>query len=424
MQTLLKEKLRYFVICLTFLSLVFSPFSTGAATQESLLTSVTLLLVCGDGFIQGLEICDPGEPPAIPLDVSGLVCSDFEYAAGLYYNSGDLDCLSDCTDYDTSGCYNCGNGIKEDSEECDGSDYSEQTCITFGFTSGSLVCTADCRISLENCESEDVVFGGGGGGGGSTGGNTGLNTGFNPGSDIPPGETKVVVRGKSYPNSDVHILLDGKVVGMARTDTLANFYFETDEIAAGVVSFSFWSEDPVGLKSTLLSLTFRVVLGAVTNISGVYISPTIDIDKKTVKRGDLITVFGNTVPGSGVNVHINSPEEFINSIESTEEGEWELIFNTEPLEEEFHTAKAMFVIASEDNTLQSGFSKSISFFVGTVGGEAVCAEADLNGDERVNITDFSILLYHWGTDNECADQNQNGVVDLIDFSVMMYYWTG
>ena len=68
--------------------------------------------------------------------------------------------------------------------------------------------------------------------------------------------------------------------------------------------------------------------------------------------------------------------------------------------------------------------KSISFFVGTVGGEAVCAEADLNGDGRVNITDFSILLYHWGTDNECADQNQNGVVDLIDFSVMMYYWTG
>jgi len=42
----------------------------------------------------------------------------------------------------------------------------------------------------------------------------------------------------------------------------------------------------------------------------------------------------------------------------------------------------------------------------------------------VNITDFSILLYWWGTDNACADQNHNGTVDLIDFSIMMYYWTG
>ena len=62
--------------------------------------------------------------------------------------------------------------------------------------------------------------------------------------------------------------------------------------------------------------------------------------------------------------------------------------------------------------------------MGKVGGEAACAEADLNHDGRVNLTDFSILLFHWGTDNECADQNQNGIVDLVDFSIMMYYWTG
>jgi len=416
MQTLLK-KIRFFVVYIIFFSLIFSPFSVRAATQESLITTVTLLLVCGDGFVEGTEVCDPGDPPAYPLNVNGLTCSDWGW------DDGDLGCLADCTDYDTDGCFTCGNGTKEPAEECDGTDFFGQTCISYGFDSGSLLCTGDCRISLDNCISEDIPSGGGGGGG-SSGGNSGRPSGFRPGSDIPPNETRVVVKGKSYPDSDVHILLDGKVIGIARTDTLANFYFETDEIPAGVVSFGFWSEDPTGLKSTLLSLTFRVISGAVTNISGVYISPTIDIDKKTVKRGDEITVFGNTVPGSGVNVHINSPQEFINKIESTDKGKWELVFNTEPLDEELHTAKAMFTIASEDNTIESGFSKSISFFVGTVGGEAVCAEADLNGDGRVNITDFSILLYNWGTNNECADQNQNGTVDLIDFSVMMYYWTG
>lgn len=411
------KNLQTFLMFVFIFFLVFSPLAIKAATQENLLTSVTLLLVCGDGVVDGMEVCDPGDPPTYELNVNGLTCSDFGW------DDGDLNCLDDCTDYDTYNCFTCGNGTKEPAEECDGSDFFEQTCIGFGFTGGSLICTADCRISLENCESNDVPSGGGGGGG-SSGGNSGLTNGFNPGSEVAPGKTKVVVRGKSYPNSDVHILLDGKVIGIVRTDSLANFYFETDEIAAGVAGFGFWSEDPVGLKSTLLSLTFRVTSGAVTNISGVYISPTIDIDKKTVERGDTITVFGNTVPGSGVNVHINSKQEYVNEVESTDKGKWELVFNTEPLEEEFHTAKALFNMASADNTYQSGFSKSISFFVGKVGGEAVCAEADLNGDGRVNITDFSILLYYWDTNNECADQNQNGTVDLIDFSVMMYYWTG
>ena len=66
----------------------------------------------------------------------------------------------------------------------------------------------------------------------------------------------------------------------------------------------------------------------------------------------------------------------------------------------------------------------MSFHVGRIGGEAACPNADLNKDGRVNLTDFSILLYYWGTDNACADQNQNGIVDLVDFSIMMFYWTG
>jgi len=93
--------------------------------------------------------------------------------------------------------------------------------------------------------------------------------------------------------------------------------------------------------------------------------------------------------------------------------------------EEFHTAKALFQAATTDgNIIKSGFSRSVSFHVGKIGGIVPCPEADLNHDTRVNLTDFSILLFHWGADDVCADQNQNGTVDLIDFSIMMYYWTG
>ena len=60
-------------------------------------------------------------------------------------------------------------------------------------------------------------------------------------------------------------------------------------------------------------------------------------------------------------------------------------------------------------------------------GALTCKGADLNFDGKVNIIDFSILLYFWGQTkpaNIYADINFDGIVNIIDFSIMMYQWTG
>ena len=392
-----------------------------AQTNNYLPTSVEIIISCGDGIAEGAEVCDPGIPLVYPPDVGTSTCSDFNDIFGDPFNGGDLDCLNDCSFYSTTTCNNCGNGLIEASEECEGSNFVGQSCISLGYISGSLICTLECRISSSNCISEDSEIGSPGAGAG--GGAPGDTSGFSPGAD-EESITKVIVIGKSYPHADVHILVDSKVIGIVSTDAKADFYFETDEITPGVASFSFWSEDVSGLKSTLLSLTFRVISGAVTTITGVYIAPTIEVDQKSVKHGEDITIYGQTVPETTVEININSEEEHIEQAPSSVDGNWELVFDTTPLEVDFHTAKALFQIAVGGNIIKSGFSRSVSFYVGKLGGEAVCPGADLNGDGRVNLTDFSILLFYWGTDNECADQNLDGNVDLIDFSIMMFYWTG
>jgi len=386
-------------------------------------TSVEILVSCGDGFVETIsgEVCDPGDPPDVPQDVGTTTCQEYYDIFSNPFASGEMACLSDCTDFDPGNCYTCGNTNKETAEDCDGNDFGGATCITLGFAGGSLFCTSGCQISTANCEAMEEP--GGTPGGGGTGGAPGGPIGYSPG-DLTEQETKVVVEGKSYPDADVHILVDGVVTGIVKTDSKADFYFETTEVPSGVASFGFWSEDKDGLKSTLLSLTFRVTLGAVTTITGVYLAPTIDVSSKSVRQGDNITIFGQTVPETEVLIHINSEEEIIEQTNSKDTGEWQLVFNTEPLEVDFHTAKALFQIETGGNIIKSGFSKTVSFAISKRGGEAVCSEADLNHDGRVNLTDFSILLFYWGTDNECADQNQNGIVDLIDFSIMMYYWTG
>jgi len=52
--------------------------------------------------------------------------------------------------------YNCGNGVVEGSEQCDDSDLDGQTCITQGFTSGTLSCTASCTFDTSACNSEPL----------------------------------------------------------------------------------------------------------------------------------------------------------------------------------------------------------------------------------------------------------------------------
>lgn len=410
---------------LIIVSLLSWPFYSLQA-QHFVDTSVEVELSCGDGLAEALggEICDPGnELEGILPDVGTTTCDMYDDVFGNPFASGQMDCQDDCLDFDPHLCYTCGNSHKEEVEDCDGTDFGGDTCTSFGFAGGTLLCTPGCVISTANCEAMDSEGGVPGGGGSSGGASGGANRGFDPGSELS-NETKVVVRGKSYPNSDVHILLDGVTTGIVTADSKADFYFETADVSPGVASFGFWSEDENGLKSTLLTLTFRVTSGAVTTLSGVYIAPTIDTDKQSVRQGENILIFGQTVPDTTVNIHINSEEEHIRTASSSEEGSWEILFNTEPLSEEFHTAKAYFKVNVNGDIIQSGFSKSVSFAVSRLGGEAVCPEADLNQDGRVNLTDFSILLYNWGTDNACADQNQNGTVDLVDFSILLYYWTG
>lgn len=49
---------------------------------------------------------------------------------------------------------------------------------------------------------------------------------------------------------------------------------------------------------------------------------------------------------------------------------------------------------------------------------------DFNGDNKINLVDFSILLSSWGKNNPDVDLNKDGTVNLADFSILLFNWTG
>lgn len=58
--------------------------------------------------------------------------------------------------------------------------------------------------------------------------------------------------------------------------------------------------------------------------------------------------------------------------------------------------------------------------------KGITGRGDLNGDNRVDIVDFSILIYWYQKLNPplYIDLNGDGKIDATDFSILAYYWTG
>jgi len=297
----------------------------------------------------------------------------------------------------------CGDNIKAGGEQCDGTDLGGATCISQGYSSGNLSCESNCTFNVSGC-----VSGGGGTGGGG-------------GTSISNIETKVILEGRAYPSSTVTILKDGKEAGKTIADNQANFQKEITNLSPGVYTFSLWAEDKNKIKSITYTLTFRVSANAITNVSGIFLPSTIDIDKTTVKKGEILNIFGQTIPEAEVNIYIAS-NEIIEKVYSDKIGAWILPFFTQRLEDGMHTAKARSKLNSQE---ASGFSNMLAFVVGDAMRGFFGASADVNKDKKVNLTDFSILLYNWGSlKNKAADLNHDGKINIVDFSIMLYWWTG
>lgn len=164
-----------------------------------------------------------------------------------------------------------------------------------------------------------------------------------------------------------------------------------------------------------------------TTVSDIILPPTIELSTNQISPGETIEIFGRGTPDYKTMIFTEPP---LNSFEVDvdEFGEYQYTFSdTENLELGDHRIYALLqnLIGS-----QSLFSNTLFFRVTSgqeePGEEPVCniTRGDINCDESVDLVDFSILLFYWGSNESLADINNDGTVNLVDFSVMMFYWQG
>ena len=352
------------------------------ADADNVQTSITIS-ICGNGIVDQGELCDDG------INLGGFGSTTAE-----------RKCEPGCESY---GPY-CGDGILQ-------ARFSEQ-CDLGTLNGGSSLCSTTCQPLPAVPPTAPPA---------TPVGSTPFVPGATPGSIPSVTQTQVVLRGKAYPNSQVHILLDGKEAATTLADSNANFLYSSTQAPAGIATYSFWANDSAGATSLTTSVVFDVVQSAVTSVNNIFLPPTLSVTKRQVAPGSFVNLFGESVPTAQVITNLD--KDTSNALSSTVDGsgKWALQLDTNSISAGLHTAKVSFVLST---TSKSGYGKSLSFFVGNETPGGACGDPDINGDKKINLVDFSIFLLSWGTSNASADFNCDGNVNLADFSILLFNWTG
>ncbi len=270
-------------------------------------------------------------------------------------------------------------------------------------------------LSTSTATTTDDDGGGGGGGGGGI-----LTT------------TRAEFSGLAYSMSKVSLLKDGQVVSSVLAGPDAKFFIAVTDVNLGDHLFSLIAEDNNGVFSKSITLPLTITSNEKSTMSGLYLTPTLVVDKDEVKHGDNIAIFGQTAPNSQVTIGIASEEgETFHITESNDDGTFLYNLDTISLETGEYEARA----ESLKDGKVSEFSYPVHFSVSDrsiVRVESTCPQrGDLNGDCKVNIIDFSIAVFWYKeplsstfTEIESAKLSGDGFVDLVDLSIIAFYWTG
>ena len=254
----------------------------------------------------------------------------------------------------------------------------------------------------------------------------------------------VVMNGLGYPNGVATVRIDGSVAATLVVSANGRFTRTFTGLPQGLHTFGVSATDARGLTSPTISLTLSVPGGTITTIDNLFLPPTINASSPVILP-DSVSLSGYSYPGSTVLLMLSVGKFYQTPAHG--DGTWTLSIPSRELGLGSHQVRVYAKLASglqsEPGTpvvflvLPAALPPGVSLPPTQVQQPAFPPTApidtqecsDLNGDGRVNLTDFSILLYYWGRSTTVEGAGQvdcsgDGTIDLKDLSVMLYWWTG
>lgn len=240
-----------------------------------------------------------------------------------------------------------------------------------------------------------------------------------------PPDTVVIFRGIAYPNSQVSIRRNGELQVSVPADPAARFDVSLGQQPAGTSTYSLSSDDAAGRSGNAMDFTLTIVQGSTVTLTGIFLGPTIEADKTSMAFDETVIFLGVTAPSSSVTIFVASDEPKSFKTDADASGLWTKQLLGSDLGAGDHTARAKAVAPTAE---VSDFSKTVSLHVGAAAPQPCDGKnrSDINCDGKVNLTDFSIMLFYWkqrDPANSRTDLNRDGIVNLTDLSILLFNWS-
>lgn len=165
--------------------------------------------------------------------------------------------------------------------------------------------------------------------------------------------------GLAYPEALVYVLEDGVVIARTEADANARFSVEVDDFRKGEYNLSLFAEDTDGRFSITLEYLFALNIHDDIEITDIYLPPTIVLEPQVSERGEIITMSGQSVPGSYIAVGITDDGETFKFTTTRADGR----FTYELDSAEFALGEYQARALSASNGQSSSFTERIPFVI-------------------------------------------------------------
>lgn len=234
----------------------------------------------------------------------------------------------------------------------------------------------------------------------------------------------VTISGFTFPNAKVTLLKDGQVATTLIANADGTFRIVVNSLNLGSYQFSVFAEDRDGISSSPHVINAPVYTVGGYTYAGVILPPTIQTNTTTVGAGQSVVVSGYAAPGATVYIDVPGLFNLGNTV-ADQSG-----FYRFEVRDSLAPGLYMFRTRAQVGITMSFYSKPIQivYYTGVTpppNPEQMNVCVDYNKDNRVNLIDFSILLFWFNKANppQSIDCNRDNVIDIKDFSLLMYFWT-
>ncbi len=244
----------------------------------------------------------------------------------------------------------------------------------------------------------------------------------------------VVLTGNIFPGAKLTLLKDGVIVTTLVVGGDGKFQITMNNLSFGSYQVSLLAEDPQGVQSAPFTTNVNLQNTQPISLNNVLIPPTLSFKSTVISQSENINAYGYSVPNSTVSLELPGSGLLANA-NTDSNGYYQITTHSS-----LTPGTYLFRTKVKFKDVYSLYSKPVQVLI--YNGPPVPGDVkddgnpkpppqfsscmDFNKDRRVNLVDFSILLF-WFNKSEppsSVDCNKDRVIDIKDFSILMYFWTG